>query len=157
MTDIPEFSEALASFERFLIQNSLPTAVRWVFRDDTWFPAYDRLIVRSWIDPDNARLAEKVYGEGRAKGLVQVEAVGRTPTHTLATVWFPKFPAQEVQGWDRGLKILIRLPCPIVRGVGRFPWTVLSWFPSFRRYQRSNLFASIGSKRWAAARCAQPG
>jgi len=32
MSSIPEFSEAVESFQAFLASNSLPTTIRWVFR-----------------------------------------------------------------------------------------------------------------------------
>ena len=149
MSSIPEFSEAVESFQAFLASNSLPTTIRWVFRDDTWFVGRDKLIARSRPGGGNAALAAKVYGEGQAEGLVEIIAIGRAPSHILATVWFPKFADDEVQGWTVGLKLAIRQPCPVAWRVGGVFWRFLQWSPAFRRYQRD--YGFIGTKEWAAA------
>jgi hypothetical protein len=148
MASIPDFSETVESFQAFLASNSLPTAITWVFRNDTWFVAHDKLIARSDPDGGNASLAAKVYAEGQAKGLVEIVAIGRTPSQTLVTIWFPKFPEDEVQGWSVGLKLAIRQPCPVARRVGGVFWRFLQWSPAFKRYQRDHGF--IGTKEWAA-------
>lgn len=149
MESIPEFSEAVESFQAFLARHSLPTAITWVFRDDIWFVAYDTLIARSEPGGGSAALAAKVYSEGQAKGLVEIIAIGRSPSHTLATVWFPKFAEDETHGWNVGLKLAIRQPCPVAWRVGGVLWRILEWSPAFRRFQRD--YESIGNRRWAAA------
>jgi hypothetical protein len=149
MASIPEFSGAVESFQAFLATNSLPTAITWVFRDDVWFVAHDKLIARSEPGGGNASLAAKVYAEGQAKGLVEIVAIGRAPSRTLATVWFPKFADDEVQGWNVGLKLSIRQPCPAAWTVGAVFWRFLQWSPAFRRFQRDYRF--IGTSEWAAA------
>jgi hypothetical protein len=149
MASIPEFSEAVESFQAFLASNALPTAITRVFRDDTWFVAHDKLIARSEPDGGNAPLAAKVYAEGQAKGLVEIIAIGRAPSHTLATLRFPKFAEDEVQGWNVGLKLAIRQPCPVAWMVGGVFWSFLQWSPAFRHYQRD--YGFIGTREWAAA------
>jgi hypothetical protein len=148
MASIPEFSEAVESFQAFLASDSLPTDIRWVFRDDIclWHP--NNLLARSELG-GAASLAAKVFAEGQAKGLVEIVAIGRAPSHVLATVWFPKSAGDEIQGWDVGLKLSIRQPCPRVRAVGGVLWRILSWSPSLRRCQRDCAF--IGTRKWAAA------
>jgi hypothetical protein len=149
MESVPEFSEAVESFRKFLATNSLPTDITWVFRDDTWFVAYGRLLVRSQPSSRSPELAAKVYSEGRARGLVEILAIGRGHSHTFATVWFPKFTEDEVQGWNVGLKLSVRQPCPLARAVGSVAWALVRWSPVFRKYQREYTF--IGSLAWAAA------
>jgi hypothetical protein len=90
------------SFQGFLASNSLPGTITWVFRDDTWLVSPEKLVVLSPPRKGNALLAAKVYEEGRAKGLVEIVAIGRTQSRTVATVWFPKFAEDEVQGWSVG-------------------------------------------------------
>ena len=149
MESIPEFSEAVESFQAFLATDSLPTAITWVFRDDIWFVAHDTLIARSEPGGGSASLAEKVYSEGQAKGLIEIIAIGRSQSHTLATVWFPKFAEDEVQGWNVGLKLAIRQPCPAAWRVGGVLWRILEWSPAFKRFQRA--YGFIGTREWAAA------
>lgn len=149
MTVIPEFATALESFQKFLGDNSLPAPVVWVFRDDTFFPTHDTLIVQSKVGRDNAMLAAKVFEEGRRKGLVQIIALGRDQSRSFATIWFPRLAEDEVQGWNVGLKLGIRQPCPLAKTAGRVAWFLLQWNPAFRRYQRT--YAFIGSRAWAAA------
>ena len=55
----------------------------------------------------NISLAEKVFGEGREKGLVEIHAVAVAAGQIAATVWFPKYAHEEVQGWNRGMKLSI--------------------------------------------------
>lgn len=97
----------------------------------------------------NTGLARKVFSEGRERGLVEIAAIATAARKVAATVWFPKYEAEEVQGWSRGMKLTICQPLPEARIVGVVRWQLLNLLPSFRRYQRMAFF--IGTRKWAAA------
>jgi hypothetical protein len=146
---IPGFAEAVRRFESFLGSEGFPTTVLWTFRDDFWQRGPSCALVRWFPSPRNAELAEKVFSEGRAKGLVQIAALAQSGKWTIATVWYPKYDEEEVQGWSEGLKLSIRQPLPVTLRIPSVFWMVLGCVPGFRRYQQ-NAFG-IGTKKWAAA------
>jgi hypothetical protein len=120
-----------------------------VFRDDLWFRGPDDVLMRYPLPLGNIPLSEKVYNEGRERGLVGITAVVTTTGHVGATVWFPKFPEEEVQGWSQGLKLAINQPLPVAKVVGGLRWKAFRYLSGYRRYQRHEF--GIGSRRWAAA------
>jgi hypothetical protein len=84
---------------------------------------WGRTAARPWVrtpqSPENERLARKVFDGGRANGLVEILAVAKVQGVVATTVWYPKEPNEEVQGWDRGLKLAIRDPLTIAKAVWR--------------------------------------
>ena len=149
MNDIPDFSKALEQFRRFLTENDHPTEIIWVFRDDVWKRSPTEIFVRCPSDQGNLALVKKVFDEGRERGLVDMHAVAITRDKIAATVWFPKYPDQEVQGWDRGMKLSISQPLLRAKTFGPWCWSGFSFLPRFRRYQKTDFV--IGTKAWAAA------
>ena len=110
MNDIPDFAEALTQFRSFVEESGHPSDLLWVFRDDVW-QLYPRAVwVKYPSPPVNATLAEKVFAEGRERGLVQIYAVAIVVDKIAATVWFPKYAHEEVQGWSEGMKLSISQP-----------------------------------------------
>lgn len=149
MSGIPEFQVAISDFRRFLVKEGHLDELVWVFRDDLWFSGPDNVLMRHPPPPENKCLAWKVYSEGRERGLVEIKAVATASGHVATTVWFPKFPEEEVQGWSQGLKLVIRRPLPAAKVIGGLRWRVVGYLPSYRWYQRHECF--IGSRRWAVA------
>ena len=151
MSEIPEFQVAISNFRRFLFDQGHSSELFWVFRDDLWFRGPSHVLVR-WPPPtENKLLAEKVYDEGRERGIVEITAVATASGQVAATVWFPKFPEEEVQGWSQRLKLSIRQPLPAAKVVSSLMWRVVRYLSGYRWYQRNECF--IGSRRWAAGRC----
>lgn len=149
MPEIPEFSEAVRDFQSFLGREGVATRLVWVFRDDLWQRGQTRVLVR-WPEPNRTRqLMEKVFTEGRAKGLVEIVALAQTADWIVATVWYPKYESEEVQGWSRNMKLSIRHPLPRATQVPPTLWNALTWLPAFRRYQRTAF--GIGTRKWAAS------
>ena len=149
MSEIPEFHVAIPDFRRFLVEQGHADELVWVFRDDLWFRGPAQVLMRYPPPVGNKSLAEKVYAEGRERGLVGITAVATASGHVAATVWFPKFPEEEVQGWSQGLKLAIRQPLPAAKVVGGLSWRMVSYLSGYCWYQRQE--CSIGSRRWAAA------
>ena len=149
MNEIPKFEEALQRFRSFLTEQGHPDEVFWVFRDDVWQLSLTDVRVRYPSPAENLDLAQKVFAEGRERGLVQITAIAMAAEKIAATVWFPKFPNQEVQGWDCGMKLSISQPLPNAKRVGSLRWSFLRFVPRFRHFQRAAIF--IGTKSWAAA------
>ena len=149
MPEIPEFSEAAREFQSFLAREGVATRLVWVFRDDLWQHGQTRVLVR-WPEPDQTRrLMEKVFAEGRAKGLVEIVALAQTADWIVATVWYPKYESEEVQGWRQNMKLSIRQPLPRAVRVAPVLWNAFAWLPSFRRYQRTAF--GVGTREWAAS------
>ena len=148
MSEIPEFKLALSDLRGFLVEHGLEDEVLWVFRDDLWLRWPNRVLMRYPPPLENKCLAEKVYEEGRRRAIVGIEAVATANGHVATTVWFPKYPEEEVQGWPQGLKLSIRQPLPAAHVVSGSKWRVVRYFPGYRCYQRHE--CSIGSRRWAA-------
>src|ERR1700730_5406636 len=119
MCDLSTFENAVVSFERFLEENGHPTNVFWVFRDDVWKRPND-VLINYHSASKNLVLAKKVFDGGREKGLVEVHAVATVGDKVAATVWFPKFADEQVQGWDCGMKLSISQPLP--RATIVTPW-----------------------------------
>ncbi|HEY6018457.1 MAG TPA: hypothetical protein VIY48_00720 [Candidatus Paceibacterota bacterium] len=149
MSEIPEFAVAVSTCRQFLAEQGYAGELLWVFRDDLWVRGQNNVVMRLPLPAENASLAEKIYGEGRERGLVKIEAVTVAGGHVAATVWFPKFPEEALQGWSQGLKLSIRQPLPIAKVVGCFRWRMIKCLAGYQRYQRYE--CSIGSRHWAAS------
>jgi hypothetical protein len=149
VNEIPEFEEALSSFRQFLTDNGHPSEIVWVFRDDLWKRSVSEVFVRIPSQPKSVILARKVFNEGRKKGLVDVHAVAVAGNTVAATVWFPRTDDDEIQGWNRGMKLTISEPLLRAKPFGSFRWWLFSFLPRFRHYQTWERI--IGTKAWAAA------
>ncbi len=149
MNDIPEFEDALASFRQFLAQCGHSTDIVWVFRDDVWKRSVTEVFVRIPSQRKNSVLAKKVFNEGREKGLVDVHAVAIVDRAIAATVWFPRTEADEIQSWNRAMKLTISEPLLRAKTFGSFRWWLISFLSGFRYYQAHDF--TIGTRRWAAA------
>lgn len=76
MNDIPDFAQALTQFRRRVLgENRYPSDLFWIFRDDVWKLSPTEVWVRYPSCGQNIRLAEKVFAEGREKGLIDIHAV----------------------------------------------------------------------------------
>ena len=149
VSGIPDFAEAVKEFQSFLRNEGVAKPVVWVFRDDLWERGQARVLVR-WPEPNRTReLVEKVFAEGRVKGLVEIVAVAQGADSIVATVWYPKYEDDEVQGWSENMKLAIRQPLPWATQVPSVLWNALIWLPGFRRYQRDAF--GIGTREWAAS------
>mgnify|MGYP001159162626 CR=1 FL=1 len=149
MNDIPDFADALEGLRRFLNDNGHPTDVFWVFREDVWQLSPTDVRVKYPSSSENIALAQKVFAEGRERGLVEVKALATAEGKVAATVWFPKLPNEEVQGWNQGMKLVIAEPLPPAKLVGGLRWWLLRFLPRFRHFQKAAFF--IGTRTWAAA------
>jgi len=98
---------------------------------------------------ENIALAEKVFAEGRERGLVELKALATAEGKVAATVWFPKYPNEEVQGWNQGMKLEIAEPLPLAKLVGGLRWWSFRFLPRFRHFQKAAFL--IGTRTWAAA------
>ena len=153
MNDIPDFKDAVASFEHFLAEEGHPSQILWVFREDIWRRSSSDVVFRFPSQIENLALAQRVFAEGRKKGLVDVHAIASVDDKVVATVWFPKFAHEEIQGWNRGMKLSIADPLPNAKSVGGLKWLCFRLQPKFRHYQRWEV--GVGTKAWAAAESAR--
>jgi hypothetical protein len=149
MNDLPLFEEAVSMFQRFLTEQRHPVSVQWLFRQDLLRRSRYRVFVRTPPYVANAEPAKKVFCEGRTRGLVEIVALAKTERNVVATVWYPKLPGEEVEGWDTGLKVSIAEPLPTAMAVSAAVWPVLQCTPWYRRYEASEVF--VGTREWAAA------
>ena len=149
MNDIPEFEDAVSSFRQFLTDNGHPSEIVWIFLDDLWKRSVTEVFVRIPSQPKSLALAKKVFNEGRKKGLVDVHAVAVADSHVAATVWFPRTEDDEIQGWNRGMKLTISEPLLRAKTFGSFRWWLFSFLPRFRHYQTWERV--IGTRAWAGA------
>ena len=149
MSEIPDFGHALSDFSRFLVGQGHSGSLVWVFRDDLWFRSRDLVWVRFPPPKENRLLAESTYAQGRERGLVEIVAIATSISHFFATVWFPKNPGQEVQGWSQGLKLMMWEPLAVAKKVSFLKWLIVMRLSSYRRSQQEESF--IGSRRWAAS------
>ena len=148
MNTIPAFDLALQEFKKYLASNGLPTRIEWIFRDDVCPRNIKHIHIRWPLFPGNTVLTKKVYSEGRRRGMVDIRAIGGTKELIYATVWFPKFPDEEVQGWNSNLKLSISEPLPIANHVSKKIWPVIMLTRKYRRYQKHVMW--IGKRSWAA-------
>jgi hypothetical protein len=149
VNDIPEFAGAVKQFRTFLADSGLPDKVFWVFREDLWRMSRNQVLVRYPPSSQNLPLVQKVFAEGRERGLVQLNAVAATSNAVAAVVWYPKYPEEEVQGWGRGMKLTHTHPLPRGRTISWWCWKLMRLHPGFRQYQRRDIL--IGTRDWAAA------
>jgi hypothetical protein len=146
--DIPDFQIAVEQFREFLVRHDVRTPITWVFRDDLCPRTSGHLLVRYPPPAENEHLAEKVFSEGKRKGLVEITAVASSDLLTAATVWFPRTPQDEVQGWSNGMKLSIIQPLPVVDPITfGFTWQMVQWSSVYRRYQKNSPF--VGTRAWA--------
>jgi hypothetical protein len=149
MAEIPEFDDAVHDLEKLLLELQHPTSINWIFRDDLWCPRMERMLIRWPVREGATELATMVYEQGRRRGLAEVRAIAKSDEKVFATVWFPKFPEEEVQGWNRNLKVSVSSPLIEAALISKFSWSVLSLAPGFKRFQASYPF--VGSRKWANA------
>lgn len=149
MDDILNFDDRLTAFRDFLAEQGHPTNIFWVFREDIWEYAPSKVLLRLPSPNQNLALAKKVYAEGCGKGLVDIHAIATFHDQVAATVWFPKFPEEEIQGWDCGIKLSVASPLPEVEVVGSLRWLSFRLNQQFRHYQRFG--GEPGTRAWAAA------
>ena len=149
MSEIPTFDDAAADFRRFLTSRGLGESLVWVFREDLCIRSPLRALVRMPPHAASGDLARKVYDEGRARGLVSITAVAKLKDAVATTVWYPKRSDEEVQGWNRGLKLSINEPLPTAFAVPPVAWRVMEHLPWYRWYQAHGWF--VGTREWAAA------
>ena len=149
MSDIPGFEEAIGSFRNFLAEQGHSTDIFWVFREDIWKRSAKGIVLRFPSQTKNLALAKKVFQEGRKRGVVNVHAVAAVNNKVAATVWFPKFADEEIQGWNQGMKLSIAEPLPTAEMVGQFRWLMFRFNLQFRHYQQFDSW--IGTKAWATA------
>lgn len=140
MSDIPHFERAVEHFRQFLAKCGHSDEMFWVFRDDIWQLSPSDGRVKYPPAAENAALAKKVFEEGRERGLVEIRTVVTTGQKVAATVWFPKYPNQEVQDWDCGMKLTISEPLRRASTIGRLRWRLFRFLPSYRRYQEAAIF-----------------
>jgi hypothetical protein len=136
MNNIPDYASALEKFRKFLADNHHPDDVLWIFRDDFWKLSLDRVFIKDPLHRDNEALVKKVYEEGRICGLINLQACAVVGQKTAATIWFPKHPGEEMQGWECGLRLSIVQPLPLAKKISPFQWNFLKLLPGFRRSQR---------------------
>ena len=144
---IPPFTEAVLQMRGHLAAHNAPEAITWVFRDDVLSTSPERLFFLRPVSEDGPTLAEKVFGECAARGRVEIIAIGTHGVRTLASVWYPKFPQEEVQGWAVGMKLTIRTPLPRATAIPRWVGWVVRLTPAYRRFNRFGGF--IGDRAWA--------
>lgn len=147
--DIPPFDLALEQFRDFLNRNGASDGIEWVFRDDLCPLSRGRFLVRRSDSSENRRLAQKVFSEGRSRGLLEISVIASSPQFTVATVWYPRTDRDQVQGWNRGMKLSILQPLPHAEFVSCLVWPVVRWLPTYRRYQSNAAF--VGTREWAVA------
>jgi hypothetical protein len=149
MTQIPPFEKAQWEVSKFLVSQGYPPVLVWVFRDDMYLLGPSRLAVR-WPVPDSTQsLVEKVYREGRSRGMIGVRIVGRAAQSVASTVWYPKTSDENSEGWSDRLKLTINTPLPQITRIPSVFWPVARWTSAYRRYQGAQ--NTIGSREWAAA------
>ena len=149
MGEIPPFEAATDDFKRFLSSRGHPSKLVWVFRDDIWRKSRVHMLVRWPVRPGAPSLAEEVYAQGRSRGIVGIQALAQTPHQVFATVWFPKFAEDEVQGWTANLKLMISDPLAQAHLVRSALWLAIRCMPSYRRYQAWE--HGVGTRKWGAA------
>jgi hypothetical protein len=149
MNNIPDLAEALAAFRGFLADQGHPDEVIWVFREDVWKLSPTQIFIKYPPPQENVSLIEKVFDEGRECGLVEITAIAATSNEVAATVWFPKYPEEKVQGWDQGMKLSISQPLPNPKLLSPWMWRLIQMLPRYQQYQRHAYF--IGTRPWAAA------
>jgi hypothetical protein len=148
--EIPSFSIAVEQFREFLQRNGAPSSIVWTFRDDLCPRSANRFLVRPDSRGENERLCEKVFGEAKHKGLVEISAVAASERMTAATIWYPRTERDEVQGWNQGMKLSVIQPLPRAEVIdSAFFWQLVRFSPAFRRYQADAAF--VGTREWAVA------
>jgi hypothetical protein len=146
---IPSFDDSLSDFRQFLKSQGHPETVAWVFREDVFFRDRATCLVRYPPPAENGELVRKVFNEGRAAGLVELKAFAVSDEVSIASVWFPRKPEEEVQGWSMGMKLaIVEPPASSEFVTSKMRWWWISRSLRFRRYQRDEWF--IPTRAWAA-------
>jgi hypothetical protein len=134
----------------FLGSEGKSDTIVWVFKDDLFLSDPETAFVRHPLPSETDTLAEKVYNEGRRKGLVELSAIAASPNQTFVSIWYPRSEDEEIDGWDTGVKMSISDPLAnAVLVTSRLEWWFWRKLPPYRRYQKDALW--IGSRAWARA------
>ena len=94
-------------------------------------------------------LAEKVFAEGREKGLVDIHAVAVAAGQIAATVWFPKYAARRGSGLESRNETFYFGASATRKNNWCSALVVTRVSAGFRQYQKEDMF--IGTIAWAAA------
>jgi hypothetical protein len=146
MAGVPEWDDAIDQFTNLLRSCGHPMEIEWVFRGDVWQRSVKEMLVCRPVPQGNTALCRRVFESGRDKGLVNLLAIGGDEATVLCTVWYPKLPNEEVQGWDSGMKLSIANPLARAKRISQVLWPVFRVLPRFRRYQRFEGF--VPTRAW---------
>jgi hypothetical protein len=95
MNDLSTFEDAVASLRRFLDENGHPTDLFWVCRDDVWKRSPTDVLLKYPVTRENTLLAQKVFDEGRERGLVDVHAVATVAGKVARPFGSQSFPVRK--------------------------------------------------------------
>jgi len=145
---IPPFAEAVSQLRDFFVSQGVPSQLRWVFLDDVLHVGPTGLVLLEPSNPEADELAAKVYADGAAHGLVQLVAIGTHNGEALTSAWFPKYPDEQVQGWEAGLKLSIKQPLPEALAVPRWLAGLFRLSPGYRAFSAARR-TDLGTYQWA--------
>jgi hypothetical protein len=142
MEPLLQFDEAVVRFGQFLDEQDCPAKIQWAFRDD-WYSTGPSSHHVAWPLPaNNEGGARHLYDAGRDRGLVELRAVFFVSETCVAIVVAPE--RDEIQGWNRGLRLSIPQPFTDARPVrSRTVWFWHRITPGYRRFQRHSAFAPL--------------
>lgn len=145
LSDIPPFTEAVATFKDFLRDLGHAGPIVWTFREDFYWVSRARTWI-CWPPPElNAAVAARCFEAGRERGLVEIAAHLRVGASIAATVFAPE--RDEIQGWSEGFKLSVRDPLPEGAPVSnRLLWALHRCRSAYVRFQRAEGFVHLRSR-----------
>jgi hypothetical protein len=147
--DLPDFAAATDRMRELLVSHEHPSTFVWVFREDICWITPATILLRPLTQRDTADLSRRIYEEGRAKGIVEIRALARTRDAVAVTVWYPAQLINQVQGWNRGLKLSVSEPLPRARSIPAIAWFGVRHSPWYRRGQVRRSW--VLTRKWATA------
>jgi len=109
----PAFSEAVARFSKFLVENGYPPSVRWILADQIALTTERNYLIKFEGAAEGRIEAERRYSIGIENGLgILLHAVCATADETISSVYIPASLA-DAQNHLMGPRL--KLSCPVER------------------------------------------
>lgn len=141
MEKIPSFAEAVESLQDLLRAERQPDEIVWAFREDLYSVGPSQHRVAWPLPPENVVYAHSLFDVGRAREIVELQALFSVGNYTVTNVLAPL--PDEIQGWARGLKLAVCQPfVPATAIIGGLRWWTHRVRPAYFRFQRYQDFIS---------------
>jgi hypothetical protein len=125
--EMPIFSDAVKSFQEFLVSQRVYPELLWVFHEDV-ISSKQRILVKEPLPPENEELVESLYMRGCHRGLgVQFDVCCILGSRPCCYIWLPE-DEYEAHYMIGNLKLTVPVDLLYARSVkSKLMWSIYRW------------------------------